>query len=320
MNRRWRPTDILAVLLAASVLASVLASDDEQPLYVIHDGQRIPTVIIPPTNNERAAQEASLEMVTLDPETQTEQLDRPRDLHDRPGIIDEPEWGIPLALRYGAGQYAGYPVSHCRRRADRWWRYDPYLRPGYRRNLEEAYRAGRYIFERERGRRFNQRDMKRRKARVLNSHEKALRLGLERIKSDKYTQAVVALTMAADLNQGDPACRIHLAQARLAQGHYEAAGRVLHRALQLQPKLVYVSLNLPSYYSAPEEFDRHVDALNSWVAGHRAGAYTYFLLGCMEFQRDNFDQAYAAFRIAIRGLPKDSLTQDYLEITKPPAR
>ena len=313
MNRRWRPTDALAILMTTSVLASVLASDDERPLYVIHDGQRIPTVIIPPTNNEQAAHEIPLEVVTLDPETQTEQL-------DRPGTIDEPEWGIPLALRYSVGQYGGYPVSHCRRRADRWWRHDPYLRPGYRRNLEEAYRAGRYIFERERGRRFNQRDMKRRKARVLNSHEKALRLGLERMKSENYAQAVVALTMAADLNQGDPACRIHLAQARLAQGHYEAAGRILHRALQLQPKLVYVSLNLSSYYSAPEEFDRHVDALNDWVAGHQAGAYTYFLLGCMEFQRDNFDQASAAFQVAIRGLPKDSLTQDYLEITKPPAR
>ena len=81
---------------------------------------------------------------------------------------------------------------------------------------------------------------------------------------------------------------------------------------QLQPKLRFISLDLPSYYAGFAEFDRHLDELAAWVKQHRAGANTYFLLGYMEFQRGNFEQAYAAFRIARQGLPRDSLTNSYV--------
>ena len=320
MIRRAPVHPVLAVLLVCLYLPPATASDDDtEPLYVVHDGQRLPTVIIPPkASGASATRSGGLQVVgwPLGPRDATADAETLEPLDP----LDDDEWVDLTPRRYEVDYYAGYPVTRYHRDPVYWRTHDPYLRPGYGRALRDEYRARRYIADRERGHRFNVRDMKRRKARILNNHEKALRLGLEHMKLGDYGQAVVALTMAGELNQGDPACRIHLAQARLAQGHYEDAGKVLRRALQLQPKLRFLSLSLPSYYPDHREFDQHVDKLAAWVRQNRAGANTYFLLGYLEFQRDNHEQAYAAFGVARRGFPKDSLTESYLEITRPPAR
>ncbi len=191
------------------------------------------------------------------------------------------------------------------------------VQAGNRQATENAYRAQRYIAQREQGRHHNARYMAQREARVLANHERTVVAGLEQLRAGEYRQALIALTMAAELNHGDPACRIHLAQVHMALGHYDDAGTVLRRALQLQPKLRFMSLGLPSYYFEAAEFDRHVDQLSTWLKANRATAETYFLLGYMEFQRGNFDTAHAAFRVAQRGLRDDALTASYLELTKP---
>lgn len=308
------------ILTAAGLTVGAAASDDDAaPLYVVHNGKRIPTVIIPPTSSaDGAARHALLEVVELE-------LAEDAEADSRPGQSEagEPDAGGDVSYRprrHELRHYAGHPVSVLRRAGyDGYYEryYGSYLPPGYGRTIKELYRAERYARERERARRFNRRDMRQRQERILNNHERALRVGLEQLKSGEYARAVVALTMAAQLNQGDPACRIHLAQARMALGHYQEGGKTLRRALQLQPKLVYVGLNLPSYYSDPGEFDEHVDRLARWVKENRASGETYFLLGYMEFQREDFEAAYAAFRIAARAMPKESLIRTYLNITRP---
>jgi len=323
MKARYAAVGAVALLLTCWLAGSASASDDDpRPLYVVQDGRRIPTVIVPPAGgpgNENRY--ALLEVIEIEPGDLTgpppaqddEELAPQAGQDESDRLAAPPRWSE-------SGYFAGYPISICHPSGVPWWAYDPYLRPGYRRALEDAYRAQRYMAERERGRRFNERDMRRRQQRILSGHEKSLREGLEHLKRAEYARAVVALTLAGELNQGDPACRIHLAQARLALRHYSEAGAVLRRALQLQPKLMYVSLNLPAYYGEPAEFDRHVEELAAWVRKNPADADTYFLLGFLEFQRERLEQAHAAFRVAIRGFPKDSLTQKYLEITRPPAR
>ena len=314
-----KPKQLWRAGLAVSVgivLAAVAAAsdDDSEPLYVIHNGKRIPTVIIPPS----ATQRALLEVVERDsrPAVEDDEGDELGSLSD-----DDPDEDGEATYdglrRYVVGQYAGYPVSiPCIPRAG--WGYTQPMPPEYYGDvIKETYRAQRWVRDQERGRISNVRDMKRRKTRLLASHEKALRLGLGELRSGQYAQAVVALQMAAELNHGDPACRIHLAQARMAQGHYEDAGEVLRRALQLQPKLAYVSLDLASRYREPEEFDRHVDALAAHIKEARRGVNTWFLLGYMEFQRGNLDEANAAFKGVAGVMPKDSLTETYLKITKP---
>lgn len=189
--------------------------------------------------------------------------------------------------------------------------------------IVESYEALNRVQERAAAQRFNQDDMNRRQERLDSARQAMTRQGLELLHDGQYQRAVVALTAAADFDQGDASCRIHLAQARLALGHYEDAARTLRRALQLQPTLAYMDLKLVSNYADPRTFGAHVDELAQAVAAAPATGEVQFLLGYLEFQRGNFDRAHAAFVVAAKELGKDDLTQTYLDLTKPsgsPAR
>lgn len=171
----------------------------------------------------------------------------------------------------------------------------------------------------QQARAFNQADMARRANRLLSYHEKALQQGLDLLHDGEYQKAVVKLTMASKLNEGDPASRLHLAQARLALGHYAEAAAVLRRALQLQPKLMYADLSLDSYYPDAGTLSRFTDQLVAWMRNNEPTCEIDFLLGFCEFQRDHIEAANRAFQEAAVGLRKDLLTHDFLEISRPPA-
>jgi len=194
-----------------------------------------------------------------------------------------------------------------------------YFDYGARRSSADDYiRLSEYErLRRERDR--NRREMEVRKVRLLTQHEKALEAGLQRLKAGQTERAIVAFTLAAKLNQADPACRIHLAQARVAQGHYLEAGLALRRALQLQPRLVYADLHLKQHYAAEDALDKHTAALSEWVQQNPARPEVYFLLGFLEFQRGDFEAAHAAFERVKEAMPDDDLTREYLEVTKPAA-
>lgn len=172
----------------------------------------------------------------------------------------------------------------------------------------------------QQARAFNQADMARRTSRLLSYHDKALQQGLDLLHEGEYQKAVVKLTMASKLNEGDPASRIHLAQARLALGHYAEAAAVLRRALQLQPKLVYADLELDSYFPEPGTLSKFTDQLGDWMRNATPTSEIEFLLGFFEFQRDHIESANRAFQRAALGLKKDNLTRDLLEITRPPLK
>lgn len=159
----------------------------------------------------------------------------------------------------------------------------------------------------------------RRKQQLLDAAGQATQEGVDQLRGGQYRAAVISLTRAADLDQGDPACRIYLALARVALGHDDDAAKVLRRALDLQPRLVPMTLRLGQYYPHEEDFIVQVDALAERVAGNpQADARDYFLLGFMEFQCGWLDEAHAAFGDAARQRPKDALLQTYLDITRPP--
>jgi tetratricopeptide (TPR) repeat protein len=165
----------------------------------------------------------------------------------------------------------------------------------------------------------NLRGWEKRKQQLLDAAGRATQEGVEHLRAGEYRDAVVSLTRAADLDQGDPACRIYLTLARVALGHDDDAAKVLRRALDLQQRLVAMTLGLERYYPHEEDFAMQVDALAQRVAGAAdAGAGDYFLLGFMEFQCGWLDEAYAAFCRAERQRPKDRLIQTYLDITRPP--
>jgi tetratricopeptide (TPR) repeat protein len=184
------------------------------------------------------------------------------------------------------------------------------------RDFQHAQRAER---RQARAEAHNERAWAQRKQQLLGASGQALQEGVNKLRAGQYREAVISLTRAAELDQGDPACRVHLAQARVALGHDADAAKVLRRALDLQPGLVPMTLGLEQYYPHAEDFAVQVDALAERVSvSPAASANDYFLLGFMEFQRGWLDEAYAAFWRAARQRPKDTLLQTYLDITRPP--
>lgn len=197
------------------------------------------------------------------------------------------------------------------------WAYGPYAPGGgFAEALADAHRAGRVDERLFSTYSFNILDMDRRKDRLLTHHEKTLRQGVERLREGDYSRAIVALTLASRLDNGDPACRVHLAQARLALGHYDEAGKVLRRALQLQPQLIYADLHLDRYYPEPGVLAELAARLRSAMTP-RSGADERFLLGWVEFQLGRFEAAHAEFRRVAAALPKDDLAARYLEVSRP---
>jgi len=185
-------------------------------------------------------------------------------------------------------------------------------------NWRALQRAERQAQREERAERRGRWEWERRKQRLLDAHALATEEGVVLMQAGAYRAAVIALTRAAALNQGDPVCRVYLALARVGLGHDLEAAQVLRRALELQPKLVPMRLDLAQYYPSAEEFAAQVEALRRRVRSKSpATADEYFLLGFMEFQSGGYEQAYAAFCQAARGLGKDKRLRTYLELTRP---
>lgn len=196
------------------------------------------------------------------------------------------------------------------------WRYsyNPWEAPWV---TEQQLRILREDERDQEARAFNQADMARRNIRLLNYHDQALQQGLDHLRAGEYQKAVLKFTMASKLNEGDPASRIHLAQARLALGHYAEAAAVLRRALQLQPKLIYADLELDSFFPEEGTLKKATQRLGEWMHDATPTAEIEFLYGFFQFQCENLDSAHRAFQRAAVGLRKDNLTHDLLEVTKP---
>jgi Flp pilus assembly protein TadD len=312
---------VFAMLILVS--AGVQADDEQNASDAERTSKNVPTVIVPPQPVRQVdAQRGRVRVVdpwrwrAADADEQGTTT-RPQDAWLHRGFEGTPYPRVVVRGRPGRWGRSWDRPRFLRRYAPYGY-YGHYDALGVQSALEEAYFAGRLDQRQDARLRWNRRDMARRKARLLSKHAEALELGLGKLKQGEYARAVIGLTLAAELNNGDPACRIHLAQARLALGQYAEAGKVLRRALQLQHKLVYADLQLPKYYPNGGKFDECADALAAWVKKHPASTDVYFLLGYVQFQRGNFEQAYAAFRRVAQVMPGDPLTQAYLEITKPP--
>lgn len=273
------------------------AVDDGQDRRATPDRQDVRAAQDAPATREQAGGQGRPAIV----ETQ------PPPPHEANGdSYDVREYRLP-----GRGGYAWPPGTYWPPGAIQF--YDPF---GTQWAIMQAYEAGRlaerYDAEQERA----QRDAAERRQRAATAHGRALEAGLEKLKAGEYARAISALTLAAKLNQGDPACRIHLAQARLALGHYDLAARVLRRALQLQPKLIYVDLKLDSYYPDDVSLKEFSTSLGKWIGEHGATPEIHFLAGFVDFERGEFAAAHESLVQAARGLKRDDLTRDLLELTR----
>lgn len=243
-----------------------------------------------------------------------------RDLLDSDVLVEPAEEDAAMAPRLGPGYRLMQTFTPDPREPRlRYYFYhfdmgDPFVA----RNFRELQRAERAEDRQARAERRAERAWERRRMQLLRSNYEVTRMGLAELQAGQYRQAVITLTRAAELDHSDAASRLHLAQARLALGHDAEAAAALRRALELQPKLVPMELELEATYPSPADFAAQVDALAArLLVNPRATADEYFLLGFMEFQRGRMDQAHAAFRKARRGLPDDEHLEMYLDLTKP---
>ncbi len=177
--------------------------------------------------------------------------------------------------------------------------------------------------EREHWRLWNRLDMDERKQKLLSAHGRALRTGVRQLRAGAYREAAISLRLAAQLNQADPACRIHLAQALIAIGHDSAAAEAIERALSLQPKLVYLTLGLDGYYPTPDGLASHVTALAERVAERRrtlpsASRFSqHLLVSFLALQAGDLELAYAGARRAAYLNPRHESAATLVELTRP---
>lgn len=304
--------------------------EESPPQFVIIDGHRVPTKVLPPSATRISPPD--------DPDRRVITI-APRAIGRGSGIVEVVDPGQPSSqpdvatgeVSDRAAAIAALPYPRVQVR-NRFFQRGPQFVPrygfsspwgygglGYELAMQDAYYAGRYdAFDQLRSNELDE-QYEIRRQQLLSNFEQALERGVERLRVGDYSRAVIDFSMAAELNQEDPASRIHLAQARLGLGHYRDAGRVLRRALELQPKLVYLELRLPTYLP-PGEYDEQVGALSRRLHAQSAHVDEFFALGFFEFQRGNYRQAYEAFAYASRATPRDDILLTFMEITKPPTR
>lgn len=203
--------------------------------------------------------------------------------------------------------------------------YYPYGRPYYPRRYWDPYGPAwpydaPYAFDEgyiggfHDGRRFQQWQTKAELG--LRSYLQAMQSGIELFRSGDYGPATRQFILACKLNQGDAASRLHAVHAMVALGQYPAAAPTLRRALQLQPKLVYLPLDIRKEYGAASDFDAHLQQLAAAAreAGDDPGLW--LLLGYFQFFSDRPAEALASLNRASELAPDDSAVSKLLQAAR----
>ena len=243
----------------------------------------------------------------------------PPELVDDFGFPDpDRPWGHPRYLdprrhrpRYDDGRYRGYRRLY---RDDYTYRFGvPYHDDDYAYDLERAYRQGmadgrnyeRFEIQAERG---------------LSAYRRAMVDGHGAFALGEYGPSARHFLLAATLNQGDPAARLCAAHAQIALGNYDAAVRLLRRALELQPRIAYLPIDVRKAYGKPGDFGKHVAALREAVKAETEDAELHFLLGYYYFFSGDMAMAAQSLGEASRLAPGDSvigLLADVAKLTAP---
>ena len=150
----------------------------------------------------------------------------------------------------------------------------------------------------------------------LNSYLKAMRQGSALFRGGDYAGSVRQFILAAKLNQGDAASRLHAVHAMTAVGQYTAAVPALRRAIQLQPKLVYLPLDIRSEYGSRPDFDQHLVQLDQAARQTEQDAGLWLLLGYYQFFSGRMTDARASLEQADRLAPGDKAVGALLEVAR----
>lgn len=210
-------------------------------------------------------------------------------------------------------RYGSY--YHQRRRGDhRRYSYDdytyrfgvPYGDPiehdvgqAYRQGVSDGQNYERFEIQAERG---------------LGAYLDAMADGHDAFFQGHYGAAARFFLLAAELNQGDPSARLCAVHCETALQHFEPAARLLHRALELQPKIVYLPLDVRGSYGVPGDFERNITALGTAVQRDADNAGLRLLQGYYHYFSSRPSEAAQALAAAADLAPDDRVIQRFARV------
>lgn len=185
------------------------------------------------------------------------------------------------------------------------WAQEMAASQAYDRGYEEGYRDGWLAAQREQS-----------SDRRADAQGIAMAEGVEKFRKRDYGGAVRHLMLAAKMDQGDPISRLHAAYALVALQHYDDAFLLLKRALQLQPALLNLNMDVRDQYDDLAEFNRHINQLHQDAEASPGDPAVWTLLGFYRFHADDPVGGYHAIRHALKLNPKDRWVGKLHEITR----
>ena len=132
--------------------------------------------------------------------------------------------------------------------------------------------------------------------------------GLTAFGRGDYSSAALSFILAARVNQGDAAARIHAAHAMFALGRHREAIPFLRRAFELQPLIAQLPLDMREDYGRKEDFVEQLHALEDAVAANSDDDDLRLLLGYSHLYSRNPAQAYRVLAHASQLRPDDEIT------------
>ena len=197
--------------------------------------------------------------------------------------------------------------------------YDPYAVP-YWDGPRYRYYPDRYAFDDgyRQGRRDGQEftEWQFRYQMGTTSYLQAMENGVKAFRAGNYSLAARQFMLAASLNQGDAACRLHAVHALVALGRYDEAALTTRRAFQLQPKISFLPLDIRGQYGNESDFVAHYQKLKETAERTAGDGNLWFLLGFYQFFSDRGVEALRSLQKADTLQPGDRTTQQLLDTVR----
>ena len=182
-------------------------------------------------------------------------------------------------------------------------------RGSYDYGFEAGYRQGRF---------YGRREMEAELSAPLfvSNYRFTMQTGTESFRAGDYSASARHFILAARLDNGDASSRIRAGHALVAVGRYREASALIARALQLQPKLPYLSRDIRDEYGQKDDFDQHFDRLAKATRDSGDQADLWALLGYYEFFGGRQSKALQSLSKAETLDPRNPLAQRLLEVAR----
>lgn len=176
----------------------------------------------------------------------------------------------------------------------------------YRRGMQQGYAQGQLDAT------YNARQEQ-----LLRTRDDALKAGLEAFSHGQYDQAADYFILGTELDHADPATRIHAGQALFALEQFQEAVPLIRRALELQPRLLYLKFDLRRDYGQPADFEEQIGALRQFLAANPNWQDGYVLLGYQLLYSGQRAEAHSVLARAASLNPTDKLAANLYKASTP---